>query len=61
MNQSQLKRRLKQLELQIRQLNQRLDGAYEIAINDKGAAMDRIQAELDKALEERRKIWEQLL
>ena len=59
-NTKTLYRQLKQIDKELKTLNQRRDGAYEMAINDKGAALKRVQAEIDKVLARRSEIVKRL-
>ena len=56
MDEQQLKRELDRLNKKLKALNQRMDGAYEMAINDQGRAMDRVQRQVDDVVEKKRQL-----
>ena len=56
MDEQQLKRELDRLNKKLKTLNQRMDGAYEMAINDQGRAMDRVQRQVDDVVEKKRQL-----
>lgn len=58
---TQLNRELKRIDKELKSLNARKDYAYEIAINDHGASMDRLQREIDTVLEKRQQVVDALL
>jgi hypothetical protein len=56
----QLFAKLKQIDRELKTLNQRRDGAYEMAVNDRGAALNRVQKLVDDKLSERDQVVVQL-
>lgn len=57
----QLNRELKRIDKELKSLNARQDVAYDIAINDHGESLRRLQREIDAVLEKRQQVVDAIL
>jgi len=58
---AQLNRELKRIDEELKSLNARQDVAYDVAINDRGESLRRLQREIDAVLERRQQVVDALL